>query len=258
MAQSSTLTIRPSADQNGPNRSDISALRLQMHQRARSPHLATLDARMSTFHHWPAGLAQRPAQLAEAGFYYMGTGDHVKCFCCDGALRNWEPNDDPWVEHSRWFSRCNYLLSIKGEDFVKDVLSRFEVISPLNLLLVGSSLLVSFLLRHQNGDPWKPEAAAPEASAQQESEKPKEETAAVVPTPAPKTTSQEEEGSKDESSSLKEALLCKICFDQQMSMVFLPCGHSLSCPSCATVFSSRPLCRKEIQATVRAYLSFSS
>ena len=144
MAQSSTLTIRPSADQNGPNRSDISALRLQMHQRARSPHLATLDARMSTFHHWPAGLAQRPAQLAEAGFYYMGTGDHVKCFCCDGALRNWEPNDDPWVEHSRWFSRCNYLLSIKGEDFVKDVLSRFEVISPLNLLLVGSSLLVSF------------------------------------------------------------------------------------------------------------------
>ena len=115
-----------------------------MHQRARSPHLATLDARMSTFHHWPAGLAQRPAQLAEAGFYYMGTGDHVKCFCCDGALRNWEPNDDPWVEHSRWFSRCNYLLSIKGEDFVKDVLSRFEVISPLNLLLVGSSLLVSF------------------------------------------------------------------------------------------------------------------
>ena len=144
MAQSSTLTIRPSADQNGPNRSDISALRLQMHQRARSPHLATLDARMSTFHHWPAGLAQRLTQLAEAGFYYLGTEDHVKCFCCDGALRQWAPNDDPWVEHSRWFSRCNYLLSIKGEDFVKDVLSRFEVISPLNLLLVGSSLLVSF------------------------------------------------------------------------------------------------------------------
>ena len=235
VAQSSTLTIRPPADPNGSNLSDIYALRLQMHQRARSPHLATLDARISTFHHWPAALAQRPTQLAEAGFYYEGTGDHVQCFFCGGALMDWEPNDDPWVAHSRWLSGCNYLLSIKGEDFVKEVLSRFE-----------------------NGDPCKPEAAVPESSAQQEPEEANEETAAVEPTPAPKTTSQEETGSKDESSSLKEALLCKICFDQQMSMVFLPCGHSLSCPSCATALSSCPLCRKEIQATVRAFFSFSS
>jgi len=235
VAQSSTLTIRPPADPNGSNLSDIYALRLQMHQRARSPHLATLDARISTFHHWPAALAQRPTQLAEAGFYYEGTGDHVQCFFCGGALMDWEPNDDPWVAHSRWLSGCNYLLSIKGEDFVKEVLSRFE-----------------------NGDPCKPEAAVPpESSAQQEPEE-ANETAAVEPTPAPKTTSQEETGSKDESSSLKEALLCKICFDQQMSMVFLPCGHSLSCPSCATALSSCPLCRKEIQATVRAFFSFSS
>jgi Zinc finger, C3HC4 type (RING finger) len=120
---------------------------------------------------------------------------------------------------------------MKGETFVKEVLSRFE-----------------------NGDPWKPKA---ETSAQQEPEEDKEETAAVEPTPGPKTTSQEETARKDESSSLKEALLCKICFDQQMSMVFLPCGHSLSCPSCATALSSCPLCRKEIQATVRAFFSFS-
>uniref|UniRef100_T1IQD4 Uncharacterized protein n=1 Tax=Strigamia maritima TaxID=126957 RepID=T1IQD4_STRMM len=26
-----------------------------------------------------------------------GVSDHVRCFCCDGGLRNWEVNDDPWA-----------------------------------------------------------------------------------------------------------------------------------------------------------------
>lgn len=59
------------------------------------------------------------------------------------------------------------------------------------------------------------------------------------------------------SRDLSEALLCKICYDQDMSMVFLPCGHSLSCPSCATALTHCPLCRKKISATVRAFFSFS-
>ena len=55
------------------------------------------------------------------------TGDHVKCFCCDGALRNWEPKDDPWVEHARWFSRCNFLVSVKGNDYIKEIQARYQV-----------------------------------------------------------------------------------------------------------------------------------
>ena len=107
--------------------SDFSALRVNRHQQSRHPELATLEARLATFRDWPAGLEQRPAQLAEAGFFYMGTGDHVKCFCCDGALRNWEPQDEPWQEHARWFSRCNFLLTVKGPDFVSNVHSQFQV-----------------------------------------------------------------------------------------------------------------------------------
>ena len=26
----------------------------------------------------------------------------MKCFYCDGGLRNWQPEDAPWVEHARW------------------------------------------------------------------------------------------------------------------------------------------------------------
>ena len=59
------------------------------------------------------------------------------------------------------------------------------------------------------------------------------------------------------SSKLRDALLCQICYDQQLSMVFLPCGHSMSCPSCATALTTCPLCRKRIEATVRAFFPFS-
>lgn len=59
----------------------------------------------------------------------IGIGDHVRCFCCDGTFRNWEPKDDPWVAHARWFSRCNYLISVKGEDYVKEIKARFQQVN---------------------------------------------------------------------------------------------------------------------------------
>jgi hypothetical protein len=33
---------------------------------------------------------------------FLGLSDQVKCFYCDGGLRNWQPEDDPWVEHARY------------------------------------------------------------------------------------------------------------------------------------------------------------
>ena len=38
-----------------------------------------------------------------------GTGDGMKCFQCGGLLLNWEPEDDPWEEHERWFPDCVHL-----------------------------------------------------------------------------------------------------------------------------------------------------
>lgn len=203
---------------------------VQVHQRARHSELTSTEARLKTFGDWPPGLAQRPAQLAEAGFFYMKTGDRVKCFSCDGALRNWEPNDDPWVEHARWFSRCSFLLSMKGEAYVRDIHDTF-----------------------QNKDP----VCGPMSKAQQEPEEKIEEPedgASIGTSSPPESLSS---GSPGSTSSVKDASLCKICYDQQMGIVFLPCGHSLCCPSCAQAFSTCPLCRKTIQATVRAFFSFS-
>lgn len=52
---------------------------------------------------------------------FPGFADNVKCFFCDGGLRNWEPEDDPWHEHARWFPRCPYVRMTKGDAFIQDV-----------------------------------------------------------------------------------------------------------------------------------------
>ena len=38
---------------------------------------ATVEARIRTFKEWPPALPQRPRELAEAGFYYIGLSDQV-------------------------------------------------------------------------------------------------------------------------------------------------------------------------------------
>lgn len=42
----------------------------------------------------------------------------MRCFHCDGGLRHWDPHDDPWTEHARWFPRCSYVKLVKGQEFV--------------------------------------------------------------------------------------------------------------------------------------------
>ncbi|KAJ1113474.1 hypothetical protein NDU88_001718 [Pleurodeles waltl] len=87
--------------------------------------MQTYAARVKTFISWPSRIPVRPDQLANAGFYYVGSNDDVKCFCCDGGLRCWESGDDPWIEHAKWFPRCEYLLLIKKEEFVDQIQARF-------------------------------------------------------------------------------------------------------------------------------------
>ncbi|XP_068600086.1 baculoviral IAP repeat-containing protein 2 isoform X2 [Brachionichthys hirsutus] len=90
-----------------------------------NPAMQQSDERLLTFVNWPTRIPVRPEQLAKAGFYYVGRNDDVKCFCCDGGLRCWESGDDPWVEHAKWFPRCEYLLQEKGQEFVHQIQARF-------------------------------------------------------------------------------------------------------------------------------------
>nr|UYX49715.1 alk-exo [Darna trima granulovirus] len=86
-----------------------------------NPIMASLNNRLKSFYTWPVAIKQTKEQMAEAGFYYTGLSDKVMCFHCNGGLDEWYPEDDPWKQHAYFFKRCQYVLAIKGENYVKKI-----------------------------------------------------------------------------------------------------------------------------------------
>ncbi|KAL3882758.1 hypothetical protein ACJMK2_029069 [Sinanodonta woodiana] len=78
-------------------------------KKIRSPDYLSYSVRLSTFARFPAIPGLDVNQIAAAGFYYTGHQDIVRCYACDGGLRQWVPGDDPWEEHSKWFPDCHHL-----------------------------------------------------------------------------------------------------------------------------------------------------
>lgn len=68
------------------------------------------EERLQTFHNWPRDAPVSPAELARVGFHYLGYGDTVQCFCCDGILRHWVHGDTPRGEHERHFPECGLMM----------------------------------------------------------------------------------------------------------------------------------------------------
>ena len=52
-----------------------------------------------------------------------------------------------------------------------------------------------------------------------------------------------------------ERLTCKVCLEEELSVLFLPCAHLVSCSRCAVNVTKCPLCRAPIHATIKTYLS---
>ncbi|KAL4225552.1 hypothetical protein ACF0H5_016240 [Mactra antiquata] len=96
---------------------------LPYYSRHRHPDYRLHSARLATFDSWPSTHGQTPEQLADAGLFYTGYDDLVRCFSCDGGLRRWEPDDNPWIEHCRWFPTCPYAIEVKGEQFIAMVIA---------------------------------------------------------------------------------------------------------------------------------------
>ncbi|KAK3590518.1 hypothetical protein CHS0354_036339 [Potamilus streckersoni] len=93
--------------------------------RPKFPEHVPLPSRIATFSHgWPPYLDQTPQQMAEAGFFFTGNQDYTRCYQCGGGLRNWEPGDNPWIEHCRWYPTCPHVEKGKGQRFVKAVLKK--------------------------------------------------------------------------------------------------------------------------------------
>ncbi|XP_063405365.1 uncharacterized protein LOC134688515 isoform X2 [Mytilus trossulus] len=71
----------------------------------------SLESRKASFYGWPHLSNQSfTLELAEAGFFYTGNGDIVRCFSCGGCLQHWQQSENypiPWIEHLMWFPHCD-------------------------------------------------------------------------------------------------------------------------------------------------------
>ena len=46
---------------------------------------------------------------------------------------------------------------------------------------------------------------------------------------------------------------CKICYENDMDVVFGPCNHMLCCANCAEKLKICPICRKSIQTKIHCF-----
>ncbi|XP_069809501.1 baculoviral IAP repeat-containing protein 7 isoform X4 [Dendropsophus ebraccatus] len=200
------------------------------------PEMMEERERLATYHNWPSYAEVTPDVLARAGFFYTGHRDNVKCFHCDGGLRNWERGDDPWREHAKWFPRCEFVIQSMGLAYVHSVQDA--------LFSTPESTPESH--RSSDRSPGSPRdfVRIPEAPAQRANTEPQ-------PSKEPEVALSTEE----QLRRLKDERLCKVCMDKDVSMVFVPCGHLVVCMDCAPNLRHCPICRAMIRGSVRAIMS---
>ncbi|KAK3099468.1 hypothetical protein FSP39_004935 [Pinctada imbricata] len=266
-------------------------------EKPRYPQYAVLATRISSFRNWPEHLHQKPEELAKAGFLYEGTNDFTRCFFCAGGLRDWEPEDNPWIEHARWYKKCVFVRQCRGGDFlnlvqegkikeameklngrtqkterqIEDIMTSIAVQSVLEMGYSQENVRLAVRKLSRDNDQRSITADSVlqcilEIEEGRNSNEPLEgstsqqETISPNPNASIEATSEirTEDSTKTliaENRQLKEQQICKICMDEDISIVFLPCGHMVTCVNCAPAVRKCPLCRRFIKGTVKAILS---
>lgn len=233
------------------------------------PGMADIKRRLLTYSSWPQPFPE-PKMLAESGLYYSGVADVVTCFFCGGALGNWEPNDNPWDEHTKFYPDCAFLalaakrngkasksietnpvqlMKQKRDSSVKEPSPDITTDIMHEALNIFPKPLVMDAVRRNGGNLFSLQELCDDILCSNKNQSP-EPTQEVI-------TSESVSGSTIENGSTtnSDALLCKICMDRERGVVFQPCGHLVSCWKCAQLISDCPVCRRPILHVIKTYFS---
>ncbi|CAF3384923.1 unnamed protein product [Rotaria sp. Silwood1] len=82
---------------------------------------SSIPSRRATFETWTDQSSPSVDDLVTAGFFYTGVKNIVRCFYCNGSLQNWGKNDNPLIEHIRWFPHCAYAKQLSGDELYNKV-----------------------------------------------------------------------------------------------------------------------------------------
>ncbi|CAC5393830.1 unnamed protein product [Mytilus coruscus] len=248
------------------------------------PKYAIRISRLDSFKHWPTYLTQSPDEMVSAGFFFTGNEDHCRCFFCGGGLRNWEPGDKPWIEHARWYQNCAFVRNCKGDRFIEDVqtnnymqteiveknelpveefkdipairsVSQFGYDEKLvkeaydNLKTAGTSDITNLKQSQGSSNHNKHQTESSRSAIEPLIKKEVNNKTTCDPELELSVRSLEEE-----NQNLRDEQTCKICLDEPIAIVFLPCGHLAACVTCAPALRRCPICRTFIKGTVKAIM----
>ena len=242
---------------------------------------STIESRLKSYILWPACLEQTPQQLAEAGFYCCGVSDHVRCFHCGNGLKNWESGDEPWEQHARWYPECYYVILMKGQNFIEEIRKKkppclsfcsvdreVTLVKPssgrFNRILIGSflnTLMESDVIKAvENMNFSRDNILAALIRRLQRTGMPFFNIQSCI------VTMMEEMKPNITVSNVSPSITviplsstpeCKICMNNRLEVVFLPCNHLVACVKCTSQLVSPhcPVCMQNIEHTVKAIIS---
>lgn len=228
------------------------------------PEYAIETARLRSFAEWPRTMKQKPKELSEAGFFYTGTGDRVKCFSCGGGLKDWDESDDPWEQHALWLSKCKYLKLMKGKTYIDSVIAKFKTPATQTTKQEAGNQTEDIQQQQQqqngnsnnNNNVEKEQQEFNVKSVNCEVNATAAAAATVTAAAATTTlTALRNENYLSEAKKITDEKLCKICYADEYNTAFLPCGHVVACAKCASSVTKCPMCRKPFKDVMRVYFS---
>ncbi|CAF3039959.1 unnamed protein product [Rotaria socialis] len=242
----------------------------------RHPLMRTMLERQETFNNntWTY-TSPTVHDLAEAGFFYAGYGNLVICFYCGGSLKHWGANDNPKVEHCRWFPNCLYAKHLSGDDLYERIQIRKNQLEIQNnriddeilkrLIQARLDLPLTRRLSAKYGisivrrcieDQWKMNNDDFSSDSdlmiacfilrQQIDACQGDKNKLIVPSQSQIPVS---------SSNMAQTKLaeCVVCITEGRQLACLPCGHVCACVVCGYSLQTCPVCRHTIQSVVRIY-----
>ncbi len=237
------------------------------------PTMAEISRREATFSNasWSEN-SPSIEDLVRAGFFCSGVANTVTCFYCNGSLHKWGPNDNPMIEHARWFPNCIYAKHLCGNQLYEKIQASKKRILPENKInqtelsrIIAARLDLPIVERLRSKyqmaiikrcieDQWRIKnddflsdtdltMACLILQKQIEIIKGCKDKLIV-----PSITQQTEISMEYSKPSLGE---CLICLTVEKQLACMPCGHLCACVPCGYSLRSCPVCRQKIQCFLR-------
>ncbi|KAH3711356.1 hypothetical protein DPMN_070861 [Dreissena polymorpha] len=204
--------------------------------RPRNLHQRMLHKRLSSLESWKGRTKKTISntEIARAGFYHDESSDCLRCFHCLVKLTSRGTRNDIWEEHAELFPFCAHVRQCKGDTFIENVLTESneqELWNAINLVEEehdsSNGQCATMSMIHDKSSHADNDVTSPN------------DLSVIL----------------EENTRMSNNILCKVCWEEQCSIIIVPCSHFSVCGQCLAALDKCPLCRSEVKGTIRAQLA---